>query len=56
MTDDPSDQRLDALLLNLLKTPPIPRAQLREELKLAREAKRAAKPKPASRGVESPLT
>jgi hypothetical protein len=48
------DQRRDALMLKLLKTPPIPRAQLQEELRRAREAKRAAKPKPAHRRVESP--
>jgi len=38
------DQRRDALLLSLLKTLPVPRAQLREELKRAREAKRDRKP------------
>jgi hypothetical protein len=54
MSDDPSDQRRDALVLTLLKTPPIPRAQLQEELRRAKEAKRAANPKPAHRRVESP--
>lgn len=47
------DQRRDALMLKLLKTPPMSRAQLQEELKRAREAKRAANPKPAHRRVES---
>jgi len=54
MDDEDSDQRRDALLRRLLKTPPIPRAQLQEELRRAKEAKRAAKPKPESGGVESP--
>ena len=57
MDDQNDDQRRDALLLTLLKTPPVPRAQLKEELKRAREAKRlAAKPKAAPRGVESPAS
>jgi hypothetical protein len=42
--DDPNDQRRDALLLQLLKTPPQPR----------KKRDRAAKPKPVSGGVESP--
>jgi hypothetical protein len=54
MSAQEDDQRRDALLLTLLKTPPMPRAQLQEELRRAKEAKRAAKPKPARRGVESP--
>jgi hypothetical protein len=45
--DQDTDQRRDALMLKLLKTPPISRAQLREELKRAREAKRAGNPKSA---------
>jgi hypothetical protein len=49
-----NDQRRDALMLELLKTRPMSRAQLQEELRLAREAKGAANPQPAHRRVESP--
>ena len=41
MSEQDDDQRRDALLLALLKTPPTSRAQLQEELRRAREAKRA---------------
>jgi hypothetical protein len=50
-SNEESDQRRDAMLLRALKTAPLSRAQLQEELKQAREAKR----KQASAGVESPL-
>jgi len=43
MSDDDSDQRRDALLHRLLKTPPQPRPK----------RDRAAKPKPTDGGVES---
>jgi hypothetical protein len=53
--DAEADQRRDAMLLRALKTPPIPRAQLQEELRRAREERRStAKPTPAERGVDSP--
>jgi hypothetical protein len=39
------DERRDALLRQLLKTPPLSREQFRKELKTAREAAKQAKKK-----------
>jgi hypothetical protein len=43
MADDESDQRRDELLLKLLKSPPLSRAELKAELGPAREAEKARK-------------
>ena len=57
MTDDKADKHRDAMLVWALKTPPIPRAQLQEDMRRAREERRSeAKPTPALHGVESPAT
>jgi hypothetical protein len=52
--DNEADQRRDAMLLRALKTPAIPRAQLQEEMRRAREGKRSmAKPTPLRGRIES---
>ena len=43
MGEKNADQRRDGRLLNALKTPPLSREQLREELKRAKEAAKAEK-------------
>jgi hypothetical protein len=43
MSDQEDDQRRDARLLKAMKTPPLSRDQLREELKRAKEAARDSK-------------
>jgi len=55
MNDDETDQRRDAMLLRALKTPPVPRAQLQEEVRRAREERRfAAKPGAPEGGGDLP--
>ena len=51
-----ADQRRDALLLRVLKTLPLSRAELSAELRRAREAKKAAEnvPQPRPKRVRQP--
>jgi len=50
MSDEDSDQRRDALLRQAMKSPPLTREQLKDELRRARATRKAAKQERPSDG------